>query len=78
MMSHLHRKHKGIELDHAQSVEAVPVAEASSTKEEQQQEVTAEGALVDLSPRIKHHVYEDTSNTLERSAALLLLSLKER
>ena len=78
MMSHLNRKHKGIDLDHAQSVESVPVAESSSTNEEQQHEVNAEGAMVDLSPRINHQVYEDTINTLERSAALFLLSLKER
>lgn len=51
MMSHLNRKHRGVDLDQVQSLES------SCTNEEQQHEVNHEGIMADI-PESGLHISE--------------------
>ena len=76
MMSHLSRKHKGVDLDNAQLV-----TDFSLTTREEQSEVLDERMDVSREESIAQADFteeSDSQSKLERSAALFLISLKER
>ena len=73
MMSHLSRKHKGVDLDNTQVV-----SEFSPTSREENNATLDEGMDVGQPESTAADNDPEAENKLERSAALFLISLKER